>query len=102
MAVMVAGGAGYIGSQTVAELLERGKDVVVVDNLSKGHKEAVLRKDRFPETSGRDLHKRLKEKMGSFNPAMTSNGMSPVHAHTQKAINLGLKLPLIKSLNVSA
>lgn len=42
MAVMVAGGAGYIGSHTVAALLEQGKEVVVVDSLVKGHKQAVL------------------------------------------------------------
>ncbi|UZW66431.1 UDP-glucose 4-epimerase GalE [Priestia flexa] len=42
MAVLVCGGAGYIGSHTVAELLNKGKDVVVVDNLQKGHKEAIL------------------------------------------------------------
>ena len=42
MAIMVAGGAGYIGSHTVAELLQRGQEVVVVDSLVKGHKQAVL------------------------------------------------------------
>lgn len=42
MAVLVTGGAGYIGSHTVAALLERGEDIVVVDNLQQGHKEAVL------------------------------------------------------------
>lgn len=42
MAILVCGGAGYIGSHTVAELLEKGEEVVVVDNLQKGHKEAVL------------------------------------------------------------
>ncbi len=42
MAVLVTGGAGYIGSHTVAELLEKKEDVIVVDNLEKGHKEAVL------------------------------------------------------------
>ena len=41
MAVMVAGGAGYIGSHTAAALLELGRDVVVVDSLVKGHREAV-------------------------------------------------------------
>jgi UDP-glucose 4-epimerase len=42
MSVMVTGGAGYIGSHTVAELLARGEDVVVIDNLQQGHRKAVL------------------------------------------------------------
>jgi len=42
MAVLVTGGAGYIGSHTVAELLSRGEEVVVVDSLETGHKKAVL------------------------------------------------------------
>ncbi|WP_186564727.1 UDP-glucose 4-epimerase GalE [Lawsonibacter celer] len=41
MAILVTGGAGYIGSHCVAALLERGEDVVVVDNLSKGHRAAL-------------------------------------------------------------
>jgi len=42
MAVLVTGGAGYIGSHTVLELIEVKEDVVVVDNLQKGHRSAVL------------------------------------------------------------
>ncbi|RJG18935.1 UDP-glucose 4-epimerase GalE [Paenibacillus thiaminolyticus] len=42
MAVLVTGGAGYIGSHTVAELLDRGEEVVVVDSLETGHADAVL------------------------------------------------------------
>lgn len=41
MAVLVTGGAGYIGSHTVVELLAKGEEVVVVDNLYTGHREAV-------------------------------------------------------------
>ncbi len=41
MAILVTGGAGYIGSHCVAALLDRGVDVVVVDDLSKGHRQAV-------------------------------------------------------------
>jgi UDP-glucose 4-epimerase len=40
-AVLVTGGAGYIGSVTVERLLEAGRPVVVLDNLSKGHRSAV-------------------------------------------------------------
>jgi UDP-glucose 4-epimerase len=42
MAVLVTGGAGYIGSHAVAALLEKDEQVVIVDNLYQGHKEAVL------------------------------------------------------------
>jgi UDP-glucose 4-epimerase len=41
MNIMVTGGAGYIGSITAERLLERGHDVVVLDNLSTGHRDAV-------------------------------------------------------------
>ncbi len=39
--VLVTGGAGYIGSVTVSALLERGHEVVVLDELSTGHRESV-------------------------------------------------------------
>ncbi len=39
--VLVAGGAGYIGSHTAVELIEAGFDVVIVDNLSNSVREAV-------------------------------------------------------------
>ncbi len=41
MNILVCGGAGYIGSHTVYELIEQGHSVVVADNLCKGHKSAV-------------------------------------------------------------
>jgi len=41
MAILVTGGAGYIGSQMVHELVEAGESVVVLDNLSTGHRWAV-------------------------------------------------------------
>jgi UDP-glucose 4-epimerase len=41
MRVAVTGGAGYIGSVVVEVLVEEGHDVLVVDNLSKGHRDAV-------------------------------------------------------------
>jgi len=41
MTLLVTGGAGYIGSVMVETLLRRGEKVVVVDNLSRGHRDAV-------------------------------------------------------------
>jgi UDP-glucose 4-epimerase len=39
--ILVTGGAGYIGSITTRHLLDRGYDVVVVDDLSRGHRQSV-------------------------------------------------------------
>ncbi|EGK13288.1 UDP-glucose 4-epimerase [Desmospora sp. 8437] len=41
MAVLVTGGAGYIGSHTVLHLMEQGEEVVVLDHLGTGHRAAV-------------------------------------------------------------
>jgi UDP-glucose 4-epimerase len=45
--VLVTGGAGYIGSVTAARLLQQGHQVVVLDDLSRGHRQAVPRGARF-------------------------------------------------------
>lgn len=52
MAVLVTGGAGYIGSHTVIELLEDNKDVIIVDNFCNSNP-IVL--DRIREISGKDF-----------------------------------------------
>ncbi len=61
MSVLVTGGAGYIGSVTVAQLVARGERVVVLDNLSRGHRAAVDPGATFVEGSvgDRDLVERL-------------------------------------------
>ena len=43
MNILLAGGAGYIGSHTAVELLEAGHDVVIVDNYCNSSPEAVVR-----------------------------------------------------------
>ena len=52
MKVLVTGGAGYIGSHTCVELLSAGHEVVVVDNLSNSHPEAL---NRVEEIAGRSV-----------------------------------------------
>jgi UDP-glucose 4-epimerase len=41
MRILVTGGAGYVGSVCVGELIQRGHEVLVLDNLSAGHRAAV-------------------------------------------------------------
>ena len=50
MSILVTGGTGYIGSHTVVELLKKGQDVVIVDNLSNS-KICVL--DRIEKITGK-------------------------------------------------
>ena len=47
MNILVTGGAGYIGSHVVEELIETGESVVVIDNLSTGHRAAVHPRAEF-------------------------------------------------------
>ena len=54
MAILVLGGAGYIGSHTVYELIDAGRDVVVADNLLTGFRAAVHPKVRFYQLDIRD------------------------------------------------
>ena len=54
MAILVLGGAGYIGSHTARALVETGRDVVVADNLETGFRAAVPAKARFYEGDIRD------------------------------------------------
>ena len=54
MTILVLGGAGYIGSHTAYELIERGEDVVIADNLETGYLGAVHPKVRFYQGDIRD------------------------------------------------
>lgn len=52
MAILVTGGAGYIGSHTCVELLNAGEDIVILDNLSNSKERAV---EIIKELTGKDF-----------------------------------------------
>ena len=52
MAILVPGGAGYIGSHTVVELLNKGKEVVIIDNFSNSKPEVL---DKIKKITGKDF-----------------------------------------------
>ena len=52
MAILLPGGAGYIGSHTAVELLKQGKDIVIVDDFSNSNKEAL---EAIKKITGKDF-----------------------------------------------
>ena len=87
MGVLVTGGAGYIGSHMVLELLDAGEDVVVLDNLSTGFRWAVPAAAKFVEgdVGDRDLVRRLLAEQpstrSSISPARSScRSRSPIRS----------------------
>lgn len=79
MKVLVAGGAGYIGSHTVKELLKEGYEVVVFDNFSTGKRELLV--------GGELVEGDLMDK-GSIKEALRSRGIGAV-LHFASLIQVG-------------
>lgn len=52
MAILLPGGAGYIGSHTAVELLNKGKDVIILDNFSNSKPEVL---DKIKQITGKDF-----------------------------------------------
>ena len=65
MRVVVTGGAGYIGSIVTESLLESGHDVLVIDNLCKGHRDSVHADAAFVELDLREEH-RVSQTLANF------------------------------------
>ena len=95
MKILVTGGAGYIGSHTVVELLNAGHDVVVVDNLCNSSKKSLSRVRRitgrapvFRKLDIRDVKK--------LDAALDADGPfdAAIHFAALKAVGESVKLPL--------
>ena len=89
--ILVAGGAGYIGSHVQKQLLEEGFDVLIYDNLSSGDKINVLKDSQFIEGDILDK-KRLNE-------AMSQGIDGVVHLAAKKAVGDSMIYPEIYAEN---
>ena len=52
MTIIVTGGAGFIGSHTAVELLNAGRDIVIIDNFSNSKPEVL---DKIKKITGKDF-----------------------------------------------
>lgn len=87
MSILVLGGAGYIGSHTVKRLIEKGEDVVVIDNLLTGFKKAIHPKARFYQGDIKD-----REFLDSVFTKETIDGV--IHFAASSQVAESMKLPL--------
>ncbi|MAL16293.1 MAG: UDP-glucose 4-epimerase GalE [Balneola sp.] len=94
MSVLVTGGAGYIGSHTVLELLNEGQDVIVVDNLSNSSYEALKRVQKITDKELTFYEEDLLNKAALDKIFTTHNIDSVIHFAGFKAVGESVSKPL--------
>ena len=100
MKILVTGGAGYIGSVCVEDLLNRGHDVTVFDNLTEGHRNAVDRRAKFvqgdladkPAVSGLISTERPEAVMHFAANALVGESMQNPYKYFYNNVSCGLNL----------
>ncbi|MCA9390349.1 UDP-glucose 4-epimerase GalE [candidate division WWE3 bacterium] len=92
--ILVTGGAGYIGSHTVVELLDAGYEVVVVDNLSNSKKESISRVEEITGKSVGFYEADLLDKKALEDIFSTHVIDSVIHFAGLKAVGESVEIPL--------
>jgi UDP-glucose 4-epimerase len=104
MRVLVAGGAGYIGSVVTAHLLAEGHEVTVLDDLSTGHADAVVEGARLVRSSLHDsapvLAEARPEAVLHF-AAKSLVGASQRHPEEYWHVNVGGSLALLEAMRAA-
>ena len=92
--ILVTGGAGYIGSHTVVELLDAGYDVVVVDNLSNSSKESLNRVEQITGKTVKFYENDIAD-MEAMDKILSENDVDAViHFAGLKAVGESVEKPL--------
>jgi len=94
MAILVTGGSGYIGSHTCVELLQRGYEVVVVDNLCNSSREALNRVEKITGKKVPFYEMDLRDEKGLRELFDKENIESVIHFAGLKAVGESVAKPL--------
>ena len=94
MAILVTGGAGYIGSHTCVELVKAGYDIVIMDNLSNSKIEAVKRIEALTGTSIPFYQVDLLDRAGLESVFSSETITSVIHFAGLKAVGESVRKPL--------
>jgi UDP-glucose 4-epimerase len=84
--ILVTGGAGYIGSACVEDLLNRGHDVTVFDNLTEGHRKAVDQRAKFVQGD-------LADKLGISQVIATEQPVAVMHFAAKALVGESMQNP---------
>ncbi len=94
MAILVTGGAGYIGSHTCVELLDQGYEVVVVDNLANSCKESLNRVEKITGKSVKFYELDLLDREGLQSVFQKESIDAVIHFAGLKAVGESVAKPL--------
>jgi len=94
MKILVTGGAGYIGSHTCLELLEKGYEIVVVDNLSNSSRESLLRVERLTGKKIEFIQVDLLDKESLEDVFKNHDFYAVIHFAGLKAVGESVAIPL--------
>lgn len=95
MKLLVTGGAGYIGSHTVIELITKGHDVVVIDNLSNSSEEALRRVEEITGSSVKFYESDVRNSDVLDDIFTTDSIDAVIHFAGLKAVGESVEKPLI-------
>ncbi|MBT4360422.1 MAG: UDP-glucose 4-epimerase GalE, partial [Candidatus Marinimicrobia bacterium] len=92
--ILVTGGAGYIGSHTVLELLSQGDEVIVVDNLSNSSRESLRRVEALTGKAPVFYEFDLLDQEALSTPFLNHHIDAVIHFAGLKAVGESVAIPL--------
>ena len=95
MAILVTGGAGYIGSHTCVEMLNAGYEVIVIDNLDNSNEESLERVQKITGKSVRFYRDDVRDKIALKKIFTENNIEAVIHFAGLKAVGESVREPIM-------